>query len=88
MDREGMSGQSGHTHRCSAYYVTKRGGSYTWSEAGCLCDLQPEYIDGVADWQHGVGLVSFEKKGVQFYARTIPIIEYRLMWGDITISAT
>jgi metallophosphoesterase superfamily enzyme len=49
----GSSGTSGHTHRLNS--VNKRMGStvYTWVESGCLCDLSPSYIHGIADWHHG-----------------------------------
>ena len=58
--RENMSGQSGHTHKIANFYTTKRSGSYSWSECGCLCDPKQEYMEGaVADWQQGFGLVTF-----------------------------
>lgn len=86
--REGMSGASGHTHRLGAHYRTLRGGSYVWIEGGCLCDLNPEYMDGdVANWQHGFSVVTFEKEGHQFYAQTVPIIDGKLMWGGEMIAA-
>ncbi len=84
-EKEGMSGVTGHTHRLGQYYATKRGGSYTWIESGCLCDLNPEYIEGTPDWQHGISLVSFEPKGKHFYAYPIPIVNYEIHWGDTTI---
>lgn len=80
--REGMSGTSGHTHRLGAHYRTVRGGSYVWIEGGCLCDLQPEYMhDDVANWQHGISTVQFEKEGNQFIAMPIPIIDGSMLWG-------
>jgi len=81
-DKEGMSGCSGHSHRLGKLYTTKRGGKYVWVESGCLCDLKPEYIMGVADWQHGFSLISF--KGNSFYATPIPILaDYDIpFWMD------
>jgi hypothetical protein len=84
-DKENMNGMSGHTHRLGQYYTTKRGGSYTWIECGCLCKLKPEYVKGTPDWQHGFGLVSFEPDGSHFFATPIPIINYQIQWGNITI---
>ena len=82
LDNEGMSGASGHSHRLGQHYRTKRGGEYTWMECGCLCDLKQEYMeDKIADWQHGLGLVSFVGDGDQFYAAPIPIIDYNILWG-------
>jgi len=75
--KEGMSGASGHTHRLGQYFATKRGGSYTWLESGCLCKLNPEYVKGTANWQQGISLVSF--KGTHFNARAIPIIDYEII---------
>lgn len=85
LDREGMSGVSGHTHRLSAHYSRKRGGSYVWIEAGCLCDLNPQYINGTANWQNGVCLVEYKPNG-HFVASPIPIIDNELVWGDIRIT--
>lgn len=77
--REGMSGASGHTHRLSQYFTTKRGGSYTWIESGCLCTLRPEWISGTANWQNGISLVSFDGKTSRFDARPIPIIDNKII---------
>ena len=74
IEREGMSGMSGHTHRLGQHYVSQRGGEYVWSEAGCLCDLSPEYISGRPNWQHGIGLVEFYGNTRTFYSQVIPII--------------
>lgn len=80
-DREGMSGCSGHSHRIGQYYVTKRGGEYTWMECGCLCKREDvEYIDGTADWQHGIGMIGFKKDSDHFVARVIPIIDNEILW--------
>lgn len=85
--REGMSGASGHTHRLGSHYRTLRGGSYVWVEGGCLCDLAPEYMDDdVANWQHGLTVVNFEKDGNQFVAQPIPIIDGKLLWGGKLIT--
>ena len=86
LDKEGMSGMSGHTHRLGAHYSRKRGGFYVWVEAGCLCDLNPGYIKGTANWQHGIGVVSYKETG-HFIAEPVPIIDYELVWGDLLIKA-
>lgn len=84
---EGMSGMTGHTHRLGQYYVTQRGGKYTWVECGCLCITETaEYINGVPNWQHGVGLVSFKGNSDHFDARPIPIIDYEILFGDVSIT--
>lgn len=77
--KEGMSGSSGHTHRLGKHYRRNRGGSYVWMEGGCLCDLNPEYIKGTADWQQGFTLVSFEGPTKKtFFATDLPIINYEV----------
>jgi predicted phosphodiesterase len=49
----GNSGTSGHTHRLSMSSKTVLGRTLYWVESGCLCSLKPDFIKGVADWQHG-----------------------------------
>ncbi len=83
-EKEGMSGASGHTHRLGQYFETKRGGAYTWIESGCLCKIDNvEYIEGTANWQQGVSLVSFEKGRNHFFAAPIPIIKHEIHFGDM-----
>jgi predicted phosphodiesterase len=59
MDRSWMSGISGHTHRLALFsYMPRRAflreeQSPFWIENGCLCTLNPEYIDGNGNWQQG-----------------------------------
>ena len=80
--REGTSGMSGHSHRGGCFYRTVRGGSYCWIEGGCACDLSPEYIqDDVANWQHGLGVATFENAGSQYHLQFVPIIKGKLLWG-------
>jgi len=84
-DKEGMSGASGHSHRLGQHYVRKRGGFYTWLESGCLCDLNPEYIEGTADWQQGLSLVTFRENSNHFTATLIPIVDREILWGDVSL---
>jgi hypothetical protein len=82
LEKEGVSGCSGHTHRMSQHYKTLRGGSYVWMETGCLCDPeQAEYIDGTADWQRGLGGFIFKKGSKHFYPFLCPIIDGEILWG-------
>jgi hypothetical protein len=80
--KEGTSGCSGHTHRLGMYFTTKRGGSYVWVEAGCLCNLDAEYIEGTANWQQGFAMFSFGEKGKQFIPQIVPIIDKSIMFGN------
>lgn len=80
--REGMSGASGHTHRLGQIYKRNRSGEYTWIESGCLCDLEPEWINGTADWNQGVSLVSFAGSDRKTYqAFLLPIIDGEILGG-------
>jgi hypothetical protein len=82
LKKEGVSGCSGHTHRLGVHYKTLRGGSYVWVEAGCLCKLDAEYIEGTADWQQGVAMVSFKPNSKHFIAQVYPIIDYQILYGN------
>lgn len=45
-------------------------------EGGCLADLKPEYIKGVANWQQGrLSITQFEPDGSQFLAQAGADIE-------------
>jgi len=75
------------THRGGAFYRTVRGGSYVWIEGGCGCDLSPEYIeDDVANWQHGMGVATFENEGKQYHLQFVPIIHGKVLWGSKLIT--
>lgn len=80
--KEGVSGVSGHTHRLSQVYKTLRGGKFTWIESGCLCRTDMEYIEGTADWQQGISIVSFVGNTKRFFATTIPIIDNSILYGN------
>lgn len=87
LDRAGMSGVSGHTHRLGQVYRRNLSGSTTWVEAGCLCDLQPEYLRGnVADWQHGLAYAYMERDGNRFVTHTLPIVNGRCIFNGKEIS--
>lgn len=58
-EKNSISGTSGHTHRLGTYRKTGMRGRETWSESGCLCDLNPEFVKGTANWQHGFCIVTF-----------------------------
>lgn len=58
-ERHLISGLSGHTHRAGRYDVVGHSQSFFWIEGGCLCELNPEYIEGRPNWQHAVTLVEY-----------------------------
>ena len=87
MDKAGISGISAHTHRLGQVYRTNYGGMYTWVEAGCLCDDDPEYISGVADWQHGMAYGYWRTGDERFTVHTLPIINGRAVYGGREVGA-
>ena len=83
LEKEGMSGASGHTHRLGTCYKTLRGGKYVWVESGCLCDPgQADYVEGTANWQQGLSLFIFKDNSKHFQPKEIPIINHEIMWGS------
>lgn len=47
------------THRMGNYSQTVNGHTESWYENGCLCDLNPDYIQGIANWQQGFSVIYF-----------------------------
>ena len=87
LEKEGVSGCSGHTHRMGAHYQTLRGGKYVWLETGCLCDpKQADYIEGTANWQQGLGGMIFKKGSKHFYPFLTPVIDGEIIWGNKTFN--
>jgi hypothetical protein len=85
-EKEGISGASAHTHRLGKFYATKRSGDYEWMETGCLCKMQQDYIEGVPNWQHGLGHIRIiGNKDIR--QREIPIRDYKLIYRDKIIKA-
>lgn len=88
LDKEGVSGASGHTHRLSQVYKRNRAGFWTWAECGCLCDLAPEYMEGqTPDWQHGLAFGSFKQGGERFELSTRAIVNGKLVYDGCEIKA-
>lgn len=83
--KEGMAGCSGHTHRAGVFYQTLRGGKYSWVECGCLCTLKPDYVEGTANWQQGIGLFTFEDGSELYDPKVFTINKYKVLWGSKTI---
>ena len=60
MSHGNTSGMSGHCHRKGEYNITVDGVTESWYENGCLCRLDPEYVKGVCNWQHGFSVIYFK----------------------------
>jgi hypothetical protein len=86
LERNGISGISGHTHRLGQIYKRNRTGMMTWVESGCLCKYDPDYMDGqLSDWAQGLSFGTVSLKGRGFTVHTAPIIKGRVktLAGDI-----
>ena len=81
-EKNGMSGVSGHSHRLAQYRHTNEADSYIWTEAGCLCQLDADYLDGTTpNWNQGFAIGYFKENSKRFIIETVPIIKQRAMYG-------
>jgi predicted phosphodiesterase len=69
-----FGGITGHTHRIGTVYVTADKEVVSWSEGGCLCRLNAEYVDGEANWQHGITLVYSSLTTREYHVQSVPFI--------------
>jgi hypothetical protein len=81
-DHQMRSGISGHTHRAGAYYHTYAQETRFWLENGCLCELEPDYLNDPdkANWQHCVNVIDSYNgfhQGTQ-----ILIQDHKFSYGD------
>jgi len=77
MEKRGMTGISGHTHRLGSHYLKNESGFYAWYENGCLCDLDPEYVDE-PNWQQGFTVINHSRTGDRFDINQICITDGKL----------
>lgn len=78
LDRFGVSGISGHTHRLGSHYKRNILGQTGWWENGCLCTLSPDWVMN-PDWQQGFTLVHIDE--ARFWVEQVPIIGGKLVYG-------
>lgn len=71
-EKNGCTGMTGHTHRDGKYTVRNRSGHFAWWENFCLCDLNPEYIEGIANWTNGFSCINIIND--RPYVEQIPIM--------------
>ena len=75
MEKNDCSGISGHTHRLAVYYKRTPSRDLMWAESGCLCDLNPEYIDNPS-WNQGFLYGIIEKDS--FSIVPLPIVKGKI----------
>lgn len=58
-DHKMQSGISAHTHRLGSYYTSYEQKPTFWFENGCLCNLEPDYLNDPdkANWQQGFTII-------------------------------
>lgn len=83
VEDRGCSVVQGHTHRMGVHYKTKGGigQMLVGVEGGCLCDLNPEYVNA-PDWQHGFVLLQKQKGSSRFHIQQFAITGGELLVGS------
>jgi predicted phosphodiesterase len=82
LENKGKSVFINHVHRLGSHYKTDEGGTHVAVECGCLCSLNPEYIDGVPNWQQGFVIIFRDKKTNWYQHYLIPIINNKFIWNN------
>ncbi len=80
-EKFGVSVIAGHCHRPDSYFKRdRRGIGGAWGIA-CLCDLEPEYIIGIANWCHGFALVhNIDGKWQRFHVEHVFIFNGKVTY--------
>lgn len=81
LDRRGMSGFSGHTHRLAIVTRTQSGIPKFWVETGNLCKLKfaSPYVKS-PDWHQGFAIGMYDPKQRVMHPSIVPIIDHRFVW--------
>lgn len=87
MEKRGVSGISGHTHRLGTHYTTNEGGDYVWLENGCLCDRKPDYIKS-PNWQQGFSVGYFKKNNHRFLVEQVCIVNGKCVYAGREFTST
>jgi hypothetical protein len=80
----------GHSHKMAYVCFTPWGTTYEGWEAGCLCRMDPEYIQGSPPWQQGWAVVRYPPQGGfdVSLVRVIPEKKKRLVIFEGRVLAT
>ena len=88
LERVGVSGASGHSHRLASYFWRDFSGVRTWTECGHLSANPPRYRTepGPENWMQGV--VTVHTEADRFHVEIHPFtLSYRCLFGGRTFSA-
>ena len=83
MEKRGISGISGHTHRLGTHFHTDMSGDHVWVENGCLCDRNPEYVSGLPDWQQGWSVGYYKNDGERFSIEQVCITQEKAVYAGL-----
>lgn len=76
----GSSSSAGHTHRLGTYYKTDARGTTASFENGCLCDLRPEYVKGIPNWQQALSVFYFDDN--RYFCQQVPIVNHKFIYNE------
>lgn len=82
----GKSGMSGHVHRLAEFVHRDHNGSHKWVEAGCTCQLDPEWTSD-PDWHQGCVIYTGSETGDWFNLETVYIQDGKGMYRDTLYQA-
>lgn len=82
-EKYGTSGISGHTHRVGMYRHRNFGSDCLWIENGCLCELDPDYVVGTADWQQAISVGEFIKNDKRFQITQLQIVNHKMLYRGV-----
>jgi hypothetical protein len=85
--RYSKSGISGHTHRRGVFEHTDWNGVHAWWEHGCLCDLEPEYVED-PNWQQGFLVVTWTEDRESFGVEEVRIHDGTAMFRGKLYTST
>jgi predicted phosphodiesterase len=80
--KKGKSSFTSHTHRLGSYYKTDEGGTHVGAESGCMCQLKPEYVKGIPNWQQGFIVIYRHKKTDWYQHFVVPIIDGKFIFNN------
>ena len=80
LENYGKSTSQGHSHRLEMWLKTGARGMIGSYNMGCLCDLNPDYVEGIANWQQGFGVFHFQDD--RFYCQQVPIIKNHFIYDS------
>jgi len=85
IEKYGLSGFSGHTHRRSDVSKNQMGIERWWIELGCLCNLNPtpNYVTN-PDWVQGFAVAEYDPDTDKMYPTLIRVLDHSFNFGGKT----